>query len=119
MQRTTYVHVHVHVHVHVPQVMGPAAAPAGPGHHRVPYGAVARLGDQLEAQDPHGNWLGASVVDERGHGDERELLVHYHRGRHYSGRIVDIDRAHDSFTVSYDDGDTEQDVQRASLRFLE
>ena len=42
-----------------------------------------------------------------------------HRGRHYSGRIVDIDRAHDSFTVSYDDGDTEQDVQRASLRFLE
>ena len=64
-------------YVHVPQVMGPAAAPAGPGLHRVPYGAVARLGDQLEAQDPHGNWLGASVVDERGHGDERELLVHY------------------------------------------
>jgi hypothetical protein len=57
--------------------MGPAAAPAGPGQHLVPYGAAARLGDQLEAQDPHGNWLGASVVGERGHGDERELLVHY------------------------------------------
>ena len=42
-----------------------------------------------------------------------------HRGRHYSGRIVGIDRAHDSFTVLYDDGDTEQDVQRASIRFLE
>ena len=42
-----------------------------------------------------------------------------HRGRHYSGRIVGFDRAHDSFTVLYDDGDTEQDVQRASLRLLE
>ena len=42
-----------------------------------------------------------------------------HRGRHYSGRIVGFDRAHDSFTVLYDAGDTEQDVQRASLRLLE
>ena len=42
-----------------------------------------------------------------------------HRGRHYSGRIVGFDSAHDSFTVLYDDGDTEQDVQRASLRLLE
>ena len=57
--------------------MGPAAAPAGRGHHSEPYGAMAQLGDQLEAQDPHGNWLGASVAGERGHGDERELLVHY------------------------------------------
>ena len=58
-------------------MIDPAAAPEGPGHHLPPYGAVARLGDELEALDPHGAWLGASVVGERGHGRERELLVHY------------------------------------------
>lgn len=42
-----------------------------------------------------------------------------HRGRQYSARIVDIDRVHDSFTVTYDDGDTEQGVLRTSLRALE
>jgi hypothetical protein len=62
---------------HAPQVIDPAAAPEGPGHHLRPYGAMARLGDKLEALDPDGAWLGASVVGERGHGRERELLVHY------------------------------------------
>ena len=58
-------------------MIDPAAAPEGPGHDLPPYGAMARLGDELEALDPHGAWLGASVVGERGHGRERELLVHY------------------------------------------
>ena len=58
-------------------MIDPAAAPEGPGHDLPPYGAMARLGDELQALDPHGAWLGASVVGERGHGRERELLVHY------------------------------------------
>jgi len=59
------------------EVLGPAAPPAGRGCHPAPHGAVARLGDRLEAQDPYGTWYDASVVGERGHGDARELLVHY------------------------------------------
>ena len=34
-------------------------------------------GSTLEALDGPGTWYEASVMDERGHGDARELLVHY------------------------------------------
>ena len=35
------------------------------------------LGSKVDALDVAGTWYEAKVVDERGHGESRELLVHY------------------------------------------
>ena len=52
----------------------PCAPPAPPAAPPVP---LWGKGSKVEALDGPGTWYEASVLDERGHGDTRELLVHY------------------------------------------
>ena len=60
-----------------------SAAPASPVPRAPAAPPVAPVppcwgkGSKLEALDGPGTWYEASVLDERGHGDARELLVHY------------------------------------------
>ena len=54
-----------------------ASAPSVASKAQLPPEVAFPVGSKVDALDVAGTWYVAKVVDERGHGDARELLVHY------------------------------------------